>query len=105
MLEVHVELALLIVKTKRCTMHTDDITNTVNNWEVLKTASVKDNGGVVTLCAVQAGVNDLEGANEASFVHFVGESGINDHTIDVGLRATLGKGNLGELGVAVALSS
>ena len=34
-LKVHVELTLLIVKTKRCTMHTDDITNTVNNWEVL----------------------------------------------------------------------
>jgi hypothetical protein len=105
-LYVDVELTLLVVQSEGGAMDTDDVTNTVDNWEVFKAVGINDNSCVVlVLGAIEAGVDNLEGADEAAFVDFVWEGGVNDHTIDVGIGLHVGESYLVELGIAVALTS
>jgi hypothetical protein len=73
---------------------TDDVTEAGDNGEILEALGVEDEGGEVAGVAssllgldIEAGVNDLEGADVSLLVSLVGEGGINDNTIDVlGLR-------------------
>jgi hypothetical protein len=104
-LEVNVELAFVVVESERGAMDADDVSNSVDNREVLEAAGIQDDGGVVSgLGAVQARVDNFEGADEAALVDFVGEGGINDNTVNVGFGSSLCESDLSELGVAVTLS-
>ena len=105
MLEVNIELTFVIVESKRSAMDANDVTDSVDNGEVLEATGVQDNCGVVCVfSAVKAGVYNLERADEASLVDFVGEGGVDNDTINVGFGSSLCESDLGELGVAVTLS-
>jgi len=86
-------------------MDADDVSDAVDNGEVFEPVGVQDDGCVVVgLGTVERGVDHLERADELAFVDLVGEGSIDDNTVDVGLGATLGEGDVSELGVAVTLS-
>ena len=105
MLEVNVELTFVVVESERGAMDADDVANSVDNGEVFEPGGIQDNGGIVSaLGAVQAGVDNFEGADEASLVDFVGEGGVNNDSVNVGFGSSLCESDLGELGVAVTLS-
>jgi len=53
---------------------------------------------------VKRWINDLEGNNVLLVSDLVGESCIDDDTIDVVLFKSVGEGNLGEFSVLVSLS-
>jgi len=98
---VQVELALALPESEHGTVDADDITNAVNNGEVLEALGVDDDGGVRLAAGlgVESRVNDLEGADEVLFT-LVREGSINDDTIEVaGIGG--GEGSLGELDVLV----
>ena len=69
-------------------MNSDDVSKSVDNWEILESGGVDNNGSIGTLL-VKSWIDNLEGADESVSVDFVGESGINDDTIEV---AGLGRG-------------
>jgi hypothetical protein len=77
----------------------DDITNSVNDWEVLEFVGIDDNVGVGSRF-VESWVNNLEGADESLGVDFIWESGVNNNTIEVAW-VTGGEGSLDELDVVV----
>jgi hypothetical protein len=104
----NVELTLFLVHAEGGAMETDDVADAGGNWEVLETLSVDDNSGKVVvsgLCAlvVEGRVNNLEGANVSLRVDLVGESSVNNNTVDVVVLVG-GEGNLVEFGVLVTLS-
>jgi len=81
-------LSLVLVDSHVGSVDSDDVSKSVDDREVLELVGIDHDGGVGTL-VVEGGVNDLEGADESVSVDFVGESGINDDTIEV---AGLGRG-------------
>ena len=71
-------------------MNTDDISKLGDDWEILESLGVEDEGGEVagitsSLLAldVEGLINDLERADVSVLVGLVGEGGIDDNTIDV----------------------
>ena len=96
---VDVELSLVLIDSHVGSVHSDDVSESVHDGQVLKLVGVDHHVGIGTL-GVQGGVNDLEGADESLTVHFVWESSVNDHSIEV---TWLGRseGGLGELDVLV----
>jgi len=63
---------------------TNDITNSVDNWKVLKLVGIDDDLSPVLLVLwVESWVNDLDRADESVAVDFVWESGISDNTVEV----------------------
>ena len=66
----------------------NDITNSMNDGEVLESGGVDDNLSPVLLVLwVESWVNDLDGADESVAVDLVWESSISDYSIEVHWRA------------------
>jgi len=85
----------------------DDVTNAVGDWEILEALGVDYDGGVVIFSGlvtllVEGGVDDFEGANILLLVDFVGESSIDNNTVDV-VGVGGGEGHLGKFSVLVLL--
>ena len=88
-------------------MDADDIANAVGDWEILEALGVDYDGGVVIFSGlvtllVEGGVDDFEGANILLLVDFVGESSIDNNTVDV-VGVGGGEGHLGKFSVLVLL--
>jgi len=103
-----VELSGVVVETESDSVESDDITDSVNNGEVLESLGVDDNGGVVVIGGlgtrgVERRIDDLEGANVGILVGFVWESGVNNNTINM-VSVGGGKADLVQVGVSVLLS-
>lgn len=88
--DVGVELAGAVVEAEGGSVDTDDVTEAGNDGEVLEALGIENKGSEVASVAsallrlnVEAGVDDLEGADVSLLVGLVGEGGINDNTIDV----------------------
>jgi len=96
---VDVELSLVLVDSHGGSVHSDNVSESVDDGEVLELGSVDDDGGVGALL-VEGGVDNLEGADESVGVGLVGEGGINDDSVEVA-RVAGGQGGLGELDVLV----
>ena len=80
-------------------MDSDDVSKSVDDWEVLELVGIDDNRGIGILL-VKGWVNNLEGADESLRVDFVWESGINNNSIEVAW-GTGGEGSFVELNVLV----
>ena len=104
-----VELSLTVVEAEGGSVETDDVSDSAHDGHGFEFVSVDDGGGVVVIGGlgtggVKGGVDNLEGANVFVLVGLVGESSVNDHTVDVvDLRG--GEGHLVEFGVLVTLTS
>ena len=96
---VDVELSLVLVNSHGSSVHSDDVSESVDDGEVLKLGGIDDNGGVGSLL-VESGVDNLERADESLVVDFVGECGIDDNTIEVAWLAG-SQGGLAEFDVFV----
>lgn len=88
-------------------MDADDVANAVGDWEILEALGVDYDGGVVIFSGlvtllVEGGVDDFEGANILLLVDFVGESSIDNNTVDV-VGVGGGEGHLGKFSVLVLL--
>lgn len=66
-------------------MDSDDVTESVYDWEVFESLGVDDDLGALTLATfwVKCWVNNLKGANKSVSVDFVWESSIGDDTIEM----------------------
>ena len=80
-------------------MHSDDVSKSVDDWEILKLVGEDDHRGVGTLLE-EGWVNNLKGADELVLMALVWESGINNDSVEVDW-VTGGEGSLGELNVLV----
>jgi hypothetical protein len=96
---IDVELSLVLIDSHVGSVDSNDVSESVDDWEVLEFAGIDDNVGIGTFL-VESWVNNLEGANESLRVDFVWESGINNHTIEVAWLAG-SEGSLAELNVLV----
>jgi len=96
---VDVELSLVLVDSHVGSVDSDNVSESVHNWEVLEFVGIDDNGGIGSLL-VEGWVDNLERADESVSVDFVWESSINDDSIEVAWL-TGGEGGLGELNVLV----
>jgi len=79
---VDIELSLVLVDSHVGSVDSDDISESVDDWEVLELGSIDDNVGILSFL-VESWVNNLQGADESLLIDFVWESGINDDTIEV----------------------
>jgi hypothetical protein len=77
----------------------NDVSESVDDWEVLEFAGIDDDGGELSLL-VESWVNNLERADESLRVDFVWESGVNDNTIEVAWL-TGSEGSFAELNILV----
>ena len=94
-------MSLSVVESEVGSVDSDDITESVYDWEVLESLGIDDNGGVVMLgLLIKSWVNDLEGADVSLGVDLVWEVSVNDDTINV---AWFGgnKGDLAQFGILV----
>ena len=101
MVDVHIELSDSLPWSQVGSVDSNDITESVDDWDILESLGVDDDLSVVLLTlGVEVWVDDLEGADKSVWLDLVWESGINDDTIEV---AWLGgsEGGLGELNVVV----
>jgi hypothetical protein len=96
---VDVELSLVLVDSHVGSMDSDDVSESVDDWEVLELVGIDDNGGILSLL-MEGWVNNLEGADESVGVALVWESGINDDSVEVAWLGG-GEGGLGEFNVFV----
>ena len=96
---VDVELSLVLVDSHVGSVDSDGVSDSVHDRQVLELVGV-DHDGCVGALGVEGGVNDLEGADESVSVGLVGESGIDNDTVEVA-GLTGGEGSLGELDVLV----
>ena len=98
---VQVELSLAVVDSEFGSVDSDDLADSVDDWQVLELLSVDDHGRVVLVRdgGVESWVNDLEGADE-ELVSLVREGGVDDDTVEV---AVVGgsKGSLVQFDVVV----
>jgi hypothetical protein len=77
----------------------NDVSESVDDWEVLEFVGIDDNRGILSLL-VEGWVNNLEGADESVSVAFVWEGGINDDSVEVAWLGA-GEGCLVELNILV----
>lgn len=98
---VHVdaELSLAVSNLEVGSMDSDDISDSVDDWEVLELVADDDNLGILSL-GVEGWVNNLEGADESVVLNLVWESSIDDDTVEVAWVGG-GKWNLVEWKVIV----
>jgi len=98
---VDVELSLLVPDSELGTMDTDDVTDSVDDGEILESVGIEHNGGVVLGrdLGVESGINDLKRAHE-EFFSLVGEGSIDNDTIEVA-RVGGSEGSLAEFDVLV----
>ena len=62
----------------------DDVSNSVDDWEVFESGAVDDDlSPVLFVLWVEGWVDDLDGADESLAVDLVWESSISDNTIEV----------------------
>ena len=100
-----VELSGIVVKTKSDSVKSDDVSDSVNNREVLESLGVDNNSGEVVVASlgtssVEGRVNNLEGADVGTLVGFVWESCIDNNTVNM-VSISGGKANLVEVSVRV----
>ena len=98
---VDVELSSVVVLSHVGRVDSDDISKSVDDWEVLESVGIDDNGSVGTLL-VESWVDNLEGADESVGVDLVWECGIDDDTIEVA-RLSLEMRGFAELNILVLL--
>ena len=83
-IDIHIELSYTIVKSQACSIDSDYITNSVDNWELVKFLCIDDNLSVILLSLwVDSWINHLHWTDESVIMNFVWESSISDHTIEV----------------------
>ena len=63
-------------------MDSDDVTESMHDWEVFESLGIDDNLSALAV-TIEGWVNDLECANKSVGVDFVWESSINDDTIEM----------------------
>ena len=88
-------------------MNADDVSDAVGDGEIFEMLGEDNDGSEVVVSSlgtllVEGGINNFEGANILLLAHFVGESSIDNNTVDV-MRVRLGEGDLGKFGVLVLL--
>ena len=88
-------------------MNADDVSDAVGDGEIFEMLGEDNDGSEVVVSSlgtllVEGGINNFEGANILLLAHFVGESSIDNNTVDV-VRVRLGEGDLGKFGVLVLL--
>ena len=82
--ELDVELGLVLPNSNLSSVDSDDISESMDDGEVLESLGVDDNLSVVSLGGgVEGGVDDLKDANVSILLYLVGEGGINDHSVEV----------------------
>ena len=82
--ELDVELGLVLPNSNLSSVDSDDISESVDDGEVLESLGIDDNLSVVSLGGgVEGGVDDLKDANVSILLYLVGEGGINDHSVEV----------------------
>ena len=96
---------MLVVDLEVSSVHSDDISDSVNEWEILELVGIDNNlSPVVFLLWVESWVNDLHGADEGWLSGLQDllewERGIDDDGVEVALLGR-GEGGLGELNVVV----
>ena len=96
---VDIELSLVLPDSHVSSVDSDDISESVDDWEVLELVGIDDNGGIGTLLE-ESWVNNLKRADESVLVDLVWESSVNNDTIEV-LWLRGGEGSLSELNVLV----
>lgn len=94
-------MSLSVIESEVGSVDSDNITESVDDWEVLESLGIDDNGGVVMLgLLIKSWVNDLEGADVSLAVDFVWEVSIDDDTINVAwFRGN--KGDFAQFGILV----
>ena len=98
-------MSLAVEKSEVGSVNSNDISESVNDWEVFESLSINDNGSVIVLCLlVESWVDNFKGANVSLAVDFVWEVSIDDHTIDVA-RVVGDEGDLAQLGVFILVGS
>ena len=76
-------------------MNSDDISDSVNDGEILESVGIDHNLSPVVLGLwVKSGVNDLEDTDESIGLQFIGEGGVDDDTVEVVGLVGGGKGGL-----------
>ena len=88
-------------------MNADDVSDAVGDGEIFEMLGEDNDGSEVVVSSlgtllVEGGINNFEGANILLLAHFVGESSIDNNTVDV-VRVRLGEGDLSKFGVLVLL--
>jgi len=80
-----VELTFVVVHAECCSVKTDNISEAEHDGKVFEAVSVHDDARVVGAlgACVERWVSNFERANIEVFGAFVGESGINDDTVNV----------------------
>jgi len=105
-----VELSLALVNSNDSSVNSNNVSDSVDDWEIFEFVGVDDNGGVVRGVSSSLGrfdvngwVDNLQGADVSLLVNLVWEGGVNDYTIEV-LWLSTGDGSLGEFSIFVMLS-
>lgn len=75
-------MSSVLVDSHVSSVNSDDISESMNDWEIFKFTGIDDNVSELVL-SVKGWVNNLERADESLRVDFVWESGINNDTIEV----------------------
>ena len=75
-------MSSVLVDSHVSSVNSDDISESMNNWEIFEFAGINDNVSELVL-GVKGWVNNLERADESLRVDFVWEGGINNDTIEV----------------------
>ena len=96
---------MLVVDLEVSSVNSNDISNSVDEWEILELVGIDDNlSPVIFLLWVESWVNNLHGADESwlsGFQDFLEwERSIDDDGVEVALLGG-GEGGLGELNVVV----
>jgi hypothetical protein len=104
---VDVELAFFFVDAEACSVKADDVANAVGDGEILEALGKNNDGSEVVVSSfgtllMERGVNDFERANIPVLAYFVGESSIDNNTVDA-VSLGGGKGDLSKFGVLVLL--
>ena len=85
-------------------MDTDDVTDSMDNWKILKSSSIDDDLSPVLLVLwIESWVNHLDRADESVAVDLVWECGVSDHTIEVHW-VSRGEGSFVQFNILVLLS-
>jgi hypothetical protein len=79
---VDVELSLVLVDSHVGSVNSDDVSESVDDWEVFEFVGIDDNWSILSL-GVEGWVNNLEGADESIGVSFVWEGSIDNDTVEV----------------------
>jgi hypothetical protein len=94
-------LSLSLVDSEGGVVDSNDISNSVDDWEILESGGIDDDLSPVLLVLwVEGWIDDLDGADESVAVDLVWEGGIGDNAVEVDWIGG-GQGSLVELDVLV----